>query len=108
MREKSFKQAKIPNTVAIRITENGWPTGENHITKIERTEEKQAEVLETVIRKIYKLKEELNISHYELFGLRDADSNKKDIFHQYGIMKDDYTKKKGYTIFKDLIQELGS
>lgn len=94
LREKSFVKAKIPNSVTIRITENGWTTGENHITKITRTEEKQAEVLEKVIRKIYDLRKELNISHYELFGLRDADSTKKDIFHQYGIMKDDYTKKK--------------
>lgn len=35
------------------------------------------EVLEIVIRTIYNLRQELNISHYELFGLRDADSSKE-------------------------------
>jgi hypothetical protein len=64
-------------------------------------------VLETVILTIYNLSQELNISHYELFGLRDADSSKDDLFHQYGIMRDDYSPKPAYNIFKKLIQELG-
>lgn len=64
-------------------------------------------VLETVIRTIYELRLELNISHYELFGLRDADSSKEDLFHQYGIMRDDYSPKPAYDTFKKLIQELG-
>ncbi|EGW41495.1 hypothetical protein DOT_0505 [Desulfosporosinus sp. OT] len=49
----------------------------------------------------------LNISHYELFGLRDADSSKEDLFHQYGIMRDDYSPKPAYDTFKRLINELG-
>ncbi|KLU63760.1 hypothetical protein DEAC_c43280 [Desulfosporosinus acididurans] len=57
-------------------------------------------MIETVIRTIYNLRHELNISHYELFGLRDADSSKDDLFHQYGIMRDDYTPKPAYDTFK--------
>ncbi|WP_227877120.1 hypothetical protein [Paenibacillus macerans] len=30
---------------------------------------------------------EFGISHYVLFGLRDADSSKPDLFHQFGIMR---------------------
>jgi len=107
LREKSLATAGIPASVPIRITENGWPTGKNPIANIERPYERQAKVLETVIQTIYGLRQELNISHFELFDLRDADSSKDDLFHQYGIMRDDYTTKPAYYTFKKLIQELG-
>jgi hypothetical protein len=107
LREKELITAGIPDSVPIRVTENGWPTGKNPVANIERPYEHQTEVLEAIIRTIYNLRLELNISHYELFGLRDADSNKEDLFHQYGIMRDDYSPKPAYYTFKKLIQELG-
>jgi len=107
LREKDLVTAGIPTSVPIRITENGWPTGKNPVANIERTYQNQAKVLEAVIRTTYNLRYELNISHYELFGLRDADSSKDDLFHQYGIMRDDYSPKPAYYTFKKLIQELG-
>lgn len=107
LREKNLIIAGIPTSIPIRVTENGWPTGKSPVVNIERTYEHQTEVLETVIRTIYNLRNELNISHYELFGLRDADSSKEDLFHQYGIMNDDYSPKLAYDTFKSLIQEMG-
>ncbi len=64
--------------------------------------------METVIQTVYGLRNELNISHYELFGLRDADSSKDDLFHQYGIMRDDYSPKPAFEAFKSLIREFGA
>lgn len=107
-REKDLVTAGIPDSVPIRVTENGWPTGKNPVANIERSYEHQVEVLEAVIRTIYGLRQELNISHYEHFGLRDADSSKDDLFHQYGIMCDDYSPKPAYDTFKRLIQQLSS
>lgn len=107
LREKDLITAGIADSVSIRVTENGWPTGKNPVANIKRSYEHQTEVLETLIRAIYNLRLELNISHYELFGLRDADSSKEDLFHQYGIMRDDYSPKPAYDTFKKLIQELG-
>lgn len=85
LREKNLVTAGISASVPIRVTENGWPTGKNPIANIERTYERQTEVLETVIRAIYNLRQELNISHYELFGLRDADSVKRIFFINMGL-----------------------
>lgn len=104
---KNLETVGIPPSIPIRVTENGWPTGINPVSNIKRSYEHQAKVLETVIRTIYKLHLELNISHYELFGLRDADSSKEDLFHQFGIMRDDYSPKPAYDTFKRLIQEMG-
>lgn len=58
---------------------------------------------------MHRLRRELNISHYMLFGLRDADSSEPDLFHQFGIMRgDDYTPKPAYHTFRQLIRELGA
>jgi hypothetical protein len=107
-RQENLKTAGIPTSIPIRIAENGWPTGKNPLTQIDRPYDQQAKVLETVIRTVYQLREELHISHYELFGLRDADSTKEDLFHQFGIMRDDYTPKPAFYAFQHLIQELGN
>lgn len=107
LREENLRTAGIPASVPVRIAENGWPTGKNPFTGQTRSYERQAQVLETVIRTIYRLRDELNISHYELFGLRDADSSNDDIFHQFGVMRDDYTPKPAFYTFQSLIRELG-
>ncbi|NNC11694.1 hypothetical protein HII28_07375 [Planctomonas sp. JC2975] len=96
----------LPSSVAIRVTENGWPTGTNQYSGRVRSPEEQATVLEAVIRTVYDLRVEYNVSRYVLFGLRDADSGESDIFHQYGIVRDDYTPKPAFTTYQRLIQQL--
>ena len=70
--------AGIPVSVPIHITENGWPTGPT------RSDERQADVLETVIRIIYEHRNQFNIMHYECFALRDADSPNPGLFCNLG------------------------
>jgi len=106
LRSRHLPRVGIPASVPIRVTENGWPTGTNPLTNATRTYEHQAEVLDTVIRTVHRLAGELNITHYMLFGLRDADSSEPDLFHQFGIMRDDYTPKPAYATFRSLIHEL--
>ena len=98
-RHEKLEKNNIPSTIPIHITENGWPTGEN------RTYEKQAEVLEKIIRSIYALSNELNIQQYELFSLRDSDSGNQNVFYQFGLLKDDYTPKPAFYAFQKLIKE---
>jgi hypothetical protein len=98
----------LPPTVPIRVTENGWPTGINPVTSRVRSAEQQSKVLETIIRAISDQRQNHNVSHYSLFGLRDADSSNDSLFHQYGILRDDYTTKPAYSSFRTLIHELGA
>jgi hypothetical protein len=102
MRETWMTAAGIPPTVPMHITENGWPTS------LERSYERQAQVLETVIRTIHKHRQAFNIARYELFDLRDGNSSNPDIFHQFGLMRDDYTPKPGFETYRRLIAELSA
>ena len=116
-REHDLPSADIPFSVLIRITENGWSTGPD------RPYEQQSKTIEAVVRTIYALKDELNISHYEYHQLRDADSSEfqGDINnnseyndaatllrqHKFGLLKDDYTPKPAFETYRKLIEELG-
>ncbi|KUL22674.1 hypothetical protein [Actinoplanes awajinensis] len=100
-REQALVTAGIPATVPIRICENGWPTGPG------RPEEQQAVVLETIIRTVYRLRAELNVTHWQLFTLRDADSAKDDLFHRFGVLRSDYSPKPAFHTLRRLIAELG-
>jgi hypothetical protein len=93
--------AGLPESLPLRIAENGWATGPD------RPYERQAQVLEANIRTVHRLCQELNITHYELFGLRDADSSNENSFFQFGILRDDYTPKPAFEVYRRLVQELG-
>jgi hypothetical protein len=100
-REQALPLAGIGHNVPIRICENGWPTGAG------RSESRQADVLESVLRAVDARASELGVTHWELFTLRDADSSKDDLFHNFGILRDDYSPKPAYDRLARLFAELG-
>ena len=99
-RNINLKTGNIPLSVPIHITENGWATGEN------RTYERQAEVIEKIIRTILSIKDELNIDTYEVFALRDTNTSNQNIFYQFGLLNDDYFPKPAFEIYQKLIKEI--
>ena len=101
-RSVTLEAAGIPKSLPIHIGENGWPTAPD------RSYERQSEVIETVVRTIVGLSGELNITQYEHFALRDADSSNPDFFHQFGLLRDDYTPKPAFEAYRRLIHELGA
>ncbi len=100
-RNVSMAAAGIPASVPLHITENGWPTGPT------RTYERQTTVIETIIQTIYEQRERFNITHYELFDLRDADSANPDLFSQFGLLRDNYSPKPAFETYRRLIATLG-
>lgn len=92
--------AGIRTDIPLHITENGWPTNSS------RSESEQAKALEAIIRAIHSLRSEFNITTYELFDLRDADSKSEDIFYRFGVMNDDYTPKLAFETYCSLVSEL--
>ena len=83
------------------MAENGWPTSPD------RSYERQVVALETIIRTIHDYRGNYHVKHYQLFDLRDADSSHPDIFSQFGILRDDYTPKPAFEVYRRLIAELG-
>jgi hypothetical protein len=107
LRSRDLRAAHIPSSVPIRVTENGWPTGTNPFTETTRTAEQQAINIDALVHAVHRSAADAHVTHYMLFGLRDADSSKSDLFHQFGIMRDDYTPKPAYDTFRSLIRALG-
>jgi hypothetical protein len=89
----------IPAAVPIRVTENGWPTGPG------RSPERQAEVLESTVRTIHRLRGTLNITHYEFFSLRDPGGEGTG-FREFGLLREDYTPKPAFDVYRRLAAEL--
>ena len=81
----------------LRITEHGWPTG------TDRSPARQAEVLRDVIETVVSVHEELKVTAYELFSLRDADSGGDGLYDRFGIMTDTYHPKPAFAAFQSLI-----
>jgi hypothetical protein len=101
-RNVNMAQAGIPLNVPLHIGENGWPTSAT------RSYERQAIVLETIVRILAAHRAELNITHYEYFALRDGDSSNPNFWYQWGLLRDDYTPKPAFERYRKLIAELGA
>jgi hypothetical protein len=91
----------IPDTVPIRISECGWPTGPG------RTEADQAEALAAIVSTVDGVRSNFGVTHWELFTLRDADTSGKDIFGHFGVLRDDYSAKPAYFRLRTLIRDAG-
>jgi hypothetical protein len=100
-REVTLREAGIPGSVPIHICENGWPTGPR------RYYTRQADLIEQMVQTVYELRAKLNITHYELFALRDADTANPDPNHQFGILRDDYSPKPAFEVYRRLVAQLG-
>lgn len=100
-RQTVLRDAGIPESVPLHIAETGWPTGPD------RSAERQAEVIERVVRTAASLAAEINLRAVRLFALRDADSGNPDLFRQFGLMRDDYSPKPAFDAYARLIGEFG-
>lgn len=100
-RTVNLAAAGIPARVPIRITEHGWPTGEG------RPVERQADVLDRVVRTVHRLRRSHHITHYSFFMLRDGDSDNPAMSAQWGLLRHDYVPKPAFAAYRRLIAELG-
>lgn len=90
----------IPERVPIHVEENGYATGPG------RSEERQVEVGTNMIREIDRLRGTFNVSDYRWFNLRDGNTQSGNFQTQYGLMRDDYSEKPMFGVYRDLVAEL--
>lgn len=91
--------AAIPPSVPLVITENGYPTGPG------RTTEMQVTVMRAAVSAVYRGRRMYNITGYRWFDLRDADSSSSSFESQYGLMRDDYSPKPAFQVYRQLVAE---
>ncbi|WP_051712862.1 hypothetical protein [Spirillospora albida] len=99
LREQCMPRAHLGPDVPIHVAENGTPTGPD------RTVDDQAARLDIMIRTVTATAAHCNVTHYELFGLRDADSARPEPTAQLGLTTSGYQPKPAYDVYRKLIAE---
>jgi hypothetical protein len=88
--------------VPIHITESGYPTGPG------RSYEEQAKALAEMVAAYRDYSGLYNVTDYRWFLLRDGNSDVPDFQQQYGLLRDDYTPKPAFDVYRELIAEHGA
>jgi hypothetical protein len=92
---------RIPERVPIHVTESGYPTGPG------RSYEEQARALREMVEAYRDYSGLYNVTDYRWFLLRDGNSDVPDFQQQYGLLRDDYSEKPAFAVYRELIARLG-
>lgn len=84
------------------IAESGYPT--DHA---KRSEADQAAVMRAAVETVVAHRKRYGVVGYRWFDLRDADSSVPSFESQYGLMRDDYSPKAGFSVYRDLVARHG-
>jgi hypothetical protein len=94
--------AGIPDRIPIHVEENGYPTGDTP----DRSEQRQADALRTMVGTVDDFRGTYNVSDYRWFDLRDSDSTSPNFQQRYGLLRDDYGEKPAFAAYRDLVASL--
>ncbi len=101
LRNKYMPLAGIPQTVALHISENGYPTGPG------RSYAMQDEALAAAVGQANSSRSTYHVTAFNFFDLRDANSSSGSFEDQYGLMTDQYVPKPAFSTYQRLIASLG-
>jgi len=101
LRECHLPVAGIGASVPIKVEENGYPTLEPS-----RSYATQAEALRQMVRAVHALRGAYNVTDYRWFDLRDHRTSSANPQHQYGLLRDDYTPKPAFEVYRRLVRRL--
>jgi hypothetical protein len=102
LRECYLPLAGIPPSVPIHVEENGYPTLEPA-----RSYDQQAAAMDEMVHAVDEFRGNYNVTDYRWFDLRDHLSSSANFQHQYGLLRDDYTPKPAFSLYRNLIADLG-
>ena len=91
----------IPESVPMKVEENGWPTQPPG-----RSYEKQAEALRLMVRAVHDFRGTYNVVDYRWFNLRDGDTASPLLFQHFGLLESDYDPKPAFDDYRRLVNEL--
>ena len=86
----------------LRIEEIGYPTGPG------RSDDAQVRFLRRFVRTADRYRGTYGLESLNWFGLRDNDSSAPGFQSHYGLLRDDYSPKPAFAVFRRLVRRLGS
>src|SRR4051794_22263882 len=89
--------AHLGESVPIHVEENGWPTGPG------RSEEAQERALRDMVGAVDEFRGTFGVTDYRWFDLRDHNTSSSNFQHHYGLLRDDYSPKPAYAVFRDVV-----
>jgi hypothetical protein len=93
--------AAIPASVPIHVEENGYPTLEPA-----RSYAQQAAAMDEMVGAVDEFRGTYNVTDYRWFDLRDHRTSSPNFQQQYGLLRDDYTPKPAFALYRELIGAL--
>jgi hypothetical protein len=101
LRDCFLPLAGIPAAVPIHVEENGYPTLEPG-----RSYAEQALAMREMVGAVDEFRGNYNVTDYRWFDLRDHRSASPNFQQQYGLLRDDYTPKPAFAVYRELIEAL--
>ena len=101
LRSSLLPAARLRRTPIV-VAESGYPTDQ-----AQRTEAQQVAVMQAAVEAVARLRSRYGVVGYRWFDLRDADSSVSSFESRYGLMRDDYSPKAGFSVYRDLVARHG-
>ena len=101
VRECYMPMAGFGARMPIHLEEFGYPTGPG------RSERSQAHALRSFVRTVSRYRGTYGLTNLNWFGLRDNNSAGPDFQSYFGLLRDDYSRKPAFAIYRKLIRRLG-
>jgi hypothetical protein len=101
LRDCYLPLAGIPESVPIKVEENGYPTLEPV-----RSYAEQVNALRQMVGAVHEFRGTYNVTDYRWFDLRDHRTSSTNFQHQYGLLRDDYTPKPAFEVYGELVEQL--
>ncbi len=101
VRECYMPKAGFRRGTPIHLEEIGYPTGPG------RSEATQRAFLGSFVRAINRYRGTYNVTGFNWFGLRDNNSAGPNFQSFFGLLRDDYTPKPAFAVYRALIAKVG-
>jgi hypothetical protein len=102
VRECYMPIAGFAPRMPIHLEEFGYPTGPG------RSEDSQVKALRGFVRKVNRYRGTYGVTNVNWFGLRDNNSAGPNFQSYFGLLRDDYSRKPAFAVYRRLIRTLGA
>jgi hypothetical protein len=90
--------ANLGGRIPIHVEENGWPTGPG------RSEREQVTAMRQMVGAVNDLRARYHVTDYRWFDLRDHNTSSANFQQHYGLLRDDYSRKRAFGVYRRLVR----